>query len=163
MNDEFGTSVGLSADGGSLVVGAPGEDSAARGIGGDQESNAATNSGAVYVFRWSSSGNWAQEEYIKASNVDAADDFGESVSISADGTTLAVGAPGEDSAARGIGGEQESNAEERSGAVYVFRRDSVENWFQEAYIKKPRTLMAAVASALQWPSQPMERALRWGR
>ena len=46
--DEFGYSMAL--DGATLVVGAPVEASAASGINGDQLSNAAVGSGAVYSF-----------------------------------------------------------------------------------------------------------------
>src|SRR5690606_9618911 len=46
--------------------------------------------------------------YIKASNTDAGDGF-RRVSLSADGNTLAVGAPGEDSNATGINGNQDNN------------------------------------------------------
>lgn len=44
------TGLGLSADGKTLVVGALGEDSAARGVNGDQTDNSAENSGAAYVY-----------------------------------------------------------------------------------------------------------------
>jgi hypothetical protein len=46
----FDVAAALSGDGATLAVGAGFEDSAATGIGGDQTSNAATDSGAVYVF-----------------------------------------------------------------------------------------------------------------
>jgi hypothetical protein len=49
-NDTFGSSVALSADGTALAVGAAAEASAATGVNGDQTSNAAVNSGAVYVY-----------------------------------------------------------------------------------------------------------------
>jgi hypothetical protein len=49
------------------------------------------------------------QTYIKASNTDAADRFGWAVSLSADGQTLAVGAPFEDSNATGIDGNQLDN------------------------------------------------------
>lgn len=47
--DIFGQSVALSED--ALVIGAPFEASAAEGIDGDQSSNGAPRSGAVYVYR----------------------------------------------------------------------------------------------------------------
>ena len=47
---------------------------------------------------------WTQQAYIKASNIDADDNFGYSVSLSGD--TLAVGAPEEDSNATGINGDE---------------------------------------------------------
>jgi hypothetical protein len=117
--DYFGFSVSLSADGTRLAVGAFHEDSAATGVGGDQASNATLSSGAVYVFARSGT-TWAQEAYIKASNTGTNDGFGGSVSLSADGTRLAVGAEEEDSAARGVGGDQASNAATESGAVYLY-------------------------------------------
>ncbi len=53
---------------------------------------------------------WRQQAYVKASNTGAGDSFGLSVALSADGSTLAVGARLEDSAATGINGDQTSNA-----------------------------------------------------
>jgi hypothetical protein len=50
VNDQFGDSVALSADGATLVVGAFLEDSAATGTGGDQADNSSSASGSVYVF-----------------------------------------------------------------------------------------------------------------
>ncbi len=135
--DAFGLSVALSSDGSTLAVGAFQEGSAATGIGGDQASNAAENSGAVYVFRRAGS-MWSQEAYIKASNTGADDNFGYSVALSSDGSTLAVGARAEDSAATGIGGDQTSDAAFDSGAVYMFRRTG-SMWSQEAYIKASNT------------------------
>jgi hypothetical protein len=48
--DEFGSSLGLSRDGRTLVVGARGEDSNARGANGNQADNSVDESGAAYVF-----------------------------------------------------------------------------------------------------------------
>ncbi len=73
--------------------------------------------------------------YVKAPNTDAGDRFGDSVALSADGDTLAVGATGEDSGATGIGGDQADNLALRSGAVYVLVRDATGSWSQQAYIK----------------------------
>ncbi len=136
-NDLFGCSVALSADGSTLAVGAYGEDSAATGINGDQTSNAAADSGAVYVFTRTGT-TWSQQAYVKASNTGAGDYFGISVALSADGSTLAVGALHEDSAATGINGDQTSNAAASSGAVYVFTRTGT-TWSQQAYVKASNT------------------------
>jgi hypothetical protein len=62
----------------------------------------------------------SQQAYIKASNTDANDFFGGALSLSGDGSTLAVGASGESSGATGIGGNQASNSAWSAGAVYVF-------------------------------------------
>jgi len=63
---------------------------------------------------------WTQQAYVKASNTGAGDHFGTSAALSSDGTTLAVGATGEDSSATGIGGNQADNSAVGAGAVYVF-------------------------------------------
>jgi hypothetical protein len=117
--DQFGFSVSLSGDGNILAVGAIGESSAATGIGGNQTDNAAADAGAVYVFTRSVA-TWTQQAYVKASNTGAGDRFGTSAALSSDGTTLAVGATGEDSSATGIGGNQADNSAVGAGAVYVF-------------------------------------------
>ncbi len=48
--DEFGSSIALSGDGKTMVVGAHGEDSAAKGFDGNQADNSAAEAGAAYVF-----------------------------------------------------------------------------------------------------------------
>ncbi len=131
--DRFGSSLALS--GNTLAIGAYLEDSAATGINGDQTDNAASNSGAVYVFRRSGA-SWAQEAYLKASNTGANDRFGNSMALSDD--ILAVGALLEGSAATGIDGDQTDNSANNSGAVYVFRRSGT-SWAQEAYLKASNT------------------------
>ena len=74
--------------------------------------------------------------YFKASNTAANDGFGRQVAASADGSTIAVSAEGEDSNATGVGGDQGNNSAANSGAVYVFRRNG-RAWSQEAYLKPP--------------------------
>ena len=131
--DNFGVKVGLSADGDTLVVSAVGEDGGSPGVGGNQADNSASGSGAVYVFVRTAD-TWTQQAYVKASNPDAGDAFGQALALSGDGKTLAVGAYAEDSAATGIDGDQASNAATSAGAVYVFR--SVGGaWSQQAYVK----------------------------
>ncbi|MFS1525565.1 FG-GAP repeat protein [Microbulbifer sp. 2304DJ12-6] len=76
--------------------------------------------------------------YFKASNTDDGDYFGDSVSLSRDGNTLAVGAYGEGSNATGIDGDQANNDAFESGAVYVFVRTGT-TWTQQAYIKASNT------------------------
>ncbi|MEO7733068.1 MAG: DUF4215 domain-containing protein, partial [Kofleriaceae bacterium] len=76
--------------------------------------------------------------YLKASNANANDNFGTVVVLSADGTTLAVGAFREASAASGVNGDQGNNAVADAGAVYVFTR-SGGVWSQQAYLKASNT------------------------
>src|SRR5262249_51872413 len=80
------------------------------------------------------SGAPAQQAYVKASNTDSNDEFGFALAVSADGSTMAVGAYGEASTATGVGGNQTINTAQFAGAVYVFTRSGT-TWTQQAYIK----------------------------
>ena len=133
----FGARVSISADGNTLAVGAPGENSGATGINDFDNNAEAIRSGAVYLFG-RRQGGWSQQAYIKASNTGASDRFGASISLSGDGRSLAVGAPYETSAATGINGDQVDNSTLQAGAVYLFRRDDA-GWAQRAYIKASNT------------------------
>jgi len=137
MGDRFGYSLALSSDGATLAVSAPSEASNATGIGGAQSDNSAPDAGAVYVFTRAGS-TWSQEAYLKASNTDAGDFFGPPLSLSSDGSTLAVGANREGSNATGIAGDQTDNSAANAGAVYLFTR-SASAWSQQAYIKASNT------------------------
>jgi hypothetical protein len=86
-----------------------------------------------------------QTAYIKASNTGAGDQFGaggtllgDALALSADGSTLAVGAPVESSGVTGINGDQDDDSTYGAGAVYVFTADG-ENWTQQAYVKASNT------------------------
>lgn len=145
--DNFGNSLALSEDGKTLVVGASAEDNAFKGIIIDgseaSDSGTAVDSGAVYVYTKSNTGTWSQSAYIKASNTGASDLFGSSVAISKDGKTLAVGAPTEDNAAKGIitnGSETtDVGTVNNSGAVYLFTQSDSGEWSQSAYFKASNT------------------------
>jgi hypothetical protein len=112
--DHFGSPIALS--GGTLVVGALGEDSSATEAEAD---NSAPDTGAVYVFTHSN-GSWSQEAILKAANAEANDGFGGVVAVS--GNSVAVGSPFKDS----IGYSE--------GAVYVFNRSNGV-WSQNAFLK----------------------------
>ena len=116
--DDFGAAVSLSDDGDILAVGAYREDGA---------DNDLENSGAVYVYKYNSEmqrdRKWDQLFMLKIQENDL---FGKSVSLAADGETLAVGAHQEDS--------QKTN----SGAAYVFIFNG-ENWQQQGDIIKAST------------------------
>ncbi len=102
-NDNFGYSVSLSGNGNTLAVGANGDDD-----GGDLR-------GAVYLYTVAGS-SWGQSvtQVVKLSqfhssiSLDNGDSFGDSVSLSGDGSKLAVGASGDD------------DGEADSGAVYLY-------------------------------------------
>ena len=135
--DFYGSAMDASGD--VLVVGASREASSANQVNGNQASNGLAGAGAAYVLRKSGSGtqmSWTQEAYLKASNAGEQDWFGSAVAVSGD--WIAIGAPGEDSAATGQGGDQANNSVPNSGAVYIFRRvgsGAGAYWTQEAYLK----------------------------
>jgi len=133
QGDRLGFSVAI--DGNTLVVGAPGEDSAAIGVNGNQADDSAGNSGAVFVFT-RANGTWMQEAYLKPSNTGSGDDFGHSVAIAGD--TIVVGARDEESSATGVNGDDSDNSLPFAGAAYVFTRTDT-TWSQQAYLKASNT------------------------
>ena len=132
-HQNFGSAVALSDAGDELVVGAPGEASRYGGVGARQTDTSEAGAGAVYVFNRMSS-IWAQTVYIKALDPQADVKFGNSVSLSSDGATLAVGSLQEKSGATGWDGSQADTTYTEAGAAYLF--SSVTGvWAQTHYIK----------------------------
>ena len=131
--DLFGSSVAIYGD--SVVVGAPWEGSNATGVNGNQNNNNAFRSGAAYVFVRVGT-NWIQQAYLKASNSEANDGFGQAVALSGD--TIVVSALDERSNATGVNGNQSDNSVFVAGAAYVFVRSGT-NWSQQAYLKASNT------------------------
>ena len=102
--DYFGWSVSL--DGDTALIGADGDDDK-----GD-------DSGSAYVFTWSGS-SWTQQAKLLASDGDAHDVFGWSVSLSKD--TALIGAPYDDGVTD-------------AGSAYVFIRSGT-SWAQQAKMR----------------------------
>ncbi|WP_445361003.1 hypothetical protein ACJJIL_01215 [Microbulbifer sp. EKSA005] len=113
---EFGTALSLSDDGYTLAVGAFKEN-------GENDNFSA---GAVHIFS-RSNGGWVHSARLQADNQGNNDLFGYALSLSGNGSTLAVTAPSED-------GGLDGDSIEDSGAVYVFRNEEG-SWSQYAYIK----------------------------
>ncbi len=132
-HDRFGSSLSMSGD--SVAVGTWEEDSDATGVNGDQSSNLAPDSGAVYVFVRNGT-TWSQQAYLKASNTDGGDGFGSAVSVSGD--MLVVGAGCEASSATGVNGDQSDESAWGAGAAYVFVRNGP-TWTQQSYLKASNT------------------------
>ncbi|NIM43124.1 MAG: integrin [Hydrogenophaga sp.] len=114
----FGSKVSLSGAGDTLAVGAP------------ESSSTTPYGGSAYVFTGSGA-NWTQQVELKAPHDLAELSFGASVALSSDGTTLAIGARGDDS---GVVGDPLDGSASLSGAVHVFGRDGM-NWLHQAYLK----------------------------
>src|SRR6185436_14167636 len=89
--DIVGVAVAVSADGDTLAIGARAMD------GSGKFANPAQ--GLVHLYR-RAAGAWSYEATVQASNAVPQDDFGSTVSLSADGNTLAVGAADESDGAK---------------------------------------------------------------
>jgi hypothetical protein len=105
--DRFGVSVGLSADGNTAIVGAYLD-----------QVGANLNQGSAYVFT-RTAGVWTQQQKIVASDGAAGDWFGFATAISADGSTVIVGAYLDSIGANGS-----------QGSAYVFAR-AANVWSQQ--------------------------------
>ena len=93
----LGSAVSLSADGSVAAIGAY----------GDSEPNGRL-AGSVYIFESTGEG-WRRQAKLVADDGDDRDRFGRAVSLSADGTVAAVGAP-----------EDEGPNGDDAGSVYIF-------------------------------------------
>ena len=131
--DVFGSSIALEGD--TLVVGAPEEDG--NGVDGEAD-NSGNDAGAVYVFTRNGSGTWSQQQYLKLKLTDVlSNGFGFAVALK--GNKLAVTAPGDRGSATGVNGDQSDTSASRSGAAYLYTRDSMGVWSQPLYLKASNT------------------------
>jgi hypothetical protein len=138
--DSLGYSMAISDDGNTIAAGAADEDCLIPGInpaGCDKDQPMDNSSGAAYVFVRNGA-TWTQQAFLKSSNPAKQDWFGVRIAISGDGNTVAVGAPNEDSASKGINGKQDDNNAAEAGAVYYFTRTGA-TWVQQAYVKASNT------------------------
>ncbi len=101
-DDEFGCSVSINGD--YAVVGAHLED------------EAEDNSGAAYIFKRNGTA-WDTHDKIMASDAGESDNFGCSVAINGDYVV--------------IGASRKDEAEDNSGAAYIFKRNGTEWNFQD--------------------------------
>ncbi len=89
-------------------------------MGASSEDSADTNVGKAYVFTRSGT-TWTEQIEQLITTTGPIGAFGNSVALSADGSTLAVGASAEDSNASGIADNQADNSAANARAVYLFR------------------------------------------
>lgn len=112
--DKFGYDVAISGD--NLIVGAIWEASASTGVNGLQ-TNESFRAGAAYVYSRTGT-DWSQQAYLKASNTDDSDEFGNSVTVSGD--VFIAGSVRESSNATGIDGNANNDLAGFSGAAYIY-------------------------------------------
>lgn len=128
-----GGATGQNAIGGQgSAASRPSEAGAEHGGGAGSDAAGAANAGDSGAGGSSESGVDGDLLYFKASNPDAQDGFGQSLALWGD--WLAVGAPDESSNSTGIGGDEEDDSGDSSGAVYLFSRQA-SGWAQRAYVK----------------------------
>ena len=119
--DSLGYSMAISDDGNTIAAGAADEDCLIPGInpaGCDKDQPLGHIRRRRVRLR-------SQRDDVDAAGVPQVvepgqeDWFGVRIAISGDGNTVAVGAPNEDSAAKGINGKQDDDSAPEAGAVYV--------------------------------------------
>jgi len=94
-NDQFGTSVALSADGNVLAIGMPLDDSLGTNLDGDPSDDSSVEVGAVFVYERSGpTSPWQRRFFIKPATAQTGMQFGSSVALSSDGRAIAIGAQG---------------------------------------------------------------------
>lgn len=104
--EQFGTSVAISNDGSTIIIGAYFDD------------DKGPNSGSVFVFAKQSNGTYLQIQKLVALDGAARDYFGSSVTVSGDGSTLVVGA------------EHDGDKGDNSGSAYVFTKQANGSYLQ---------------------------------
>src|SRR5579859_7795910 len=114
QQDTFGSSVALSSDGRTALVGA---------------SSKSGQQGTAYVFT-DSGGTWIQQAELTASDGASADHFGCSVALSSDGRTALIGAL-----------DKTVNGQHGKGAVYVFTGDGA--WTQQTELTASKGAIAS--------------------
>lgn len=103
-------------------------------------------SGAAYVFLRDSAQQWTQFQYLKPSSPRPGGFFGRIIAVSADGGTIAIGAPKHHANSSGVVNgptamsiAQMSGDVPNRGAVFVFRRNGGTDFILEAFIQAEAT------------------------
>ncbi|MEM7277474.1 MAG: hypothetical protein AAF385_05045 [Pseudomonadota bacterium] len=135
VRDAFGTTLDIDAAGNVLVVGSNTEDSAPGADLANPSESLNDDYGAAYVFRRNGQG-WSYEQLLKPHVLDAQDLLSYSLSMSGDGTTIALGAPNEASSETGTYAMDIDSTAVSSGAVFLYRFDG-SSWLESQMIKGP--------------------------
>jgi hypothetical protein len=117
--DYFGNSLVINKEGNTIIVGA------------DREDTGGSNAGAAYIFTKNTSDIWSEKQKILSGDIQANDNFGNSVAINSNGTIALIGAKNEDT-----GGSN-------TGSVYVFTKNASDNWIQQQKIQASDRLASA--------------------
>ncbi len=115
-NNRFGLSVSLAADNNVALI-------------GEYNKNGKVI-GAAYIFVRDDKSRWSQQAKLLASDGKTSDSFGSSTALSAAGDMAVVGAYR----------VNETSSKYDSGAVYIFQRDSLGKWQQQARLRAVDTV-----------------------
>lgn len=127
----YPTFLSLSQNGNTLVFGKPGDTSVQTGVTNSPTASSnttgAVNAGAAFVLTRTGS-NWSERAYLKSPVAKASinagyDYFGSAIAVSGDGSTIAIGTPGDGSTSTSIiyGASAATDDSGQSvGSVFVF-------------------------------------------
>jgi hypothetical protein len=142
VSDFMGSSIDLSGD--RLLVGALNAGGDVSGVNAFGEDSSIFSGGAAYLYSRSSS-VWTTRAYIKPSNPDTGDQFGESLSVSGD--RIVIGSRLEDSNATVINGDGTDDTFANSGAAYAFGPPCATAPFSDVPTSHP------FCAAIEWMDQ----------
>ncbi|MCE2595824.1 FG-GAP repeat protein [Motilimonas cestriensis] len=123
-NQSFGLDLDLNSQGSTLVVGANGNQQWAE-------------SGA-YIYEYKEANNWQHSQTLQIADLSILNNFGSSVSLSDDGQFLVVGDKSDNS---GLIESPSDTSAEKSGAVYLFKRQG-NAWDSGTFLKSKEILAA---------------------
>jgi len=137
----FGTSIALSGDGNSIIIGASQENCPVTGVNGDESTTSIYAHGAAYIYTRAGAA-WSKEAFLKPYYLySSLTFFGASVAISYDGNTVAVCNSGDDSYDSGINTEPPDYwgaGDYNYGSVLVYYKTGT-TWAKQSYIKPAQT------------------------
>jgi hypothetical protein len=118
----FGSRVAVSGDGQTIAVGDTRDNGTGWGPRAAPLVGGTAATGAVYVYRRSSTGNWSLVNMVKPNYNPDPDGltFPWGVLLSGTGKTLLVPSPYDSSSASGIGGDWANQDRDRSGAIFLY-------------------------------------------
>ncbi|HEU4780954.1 MAG TPA: hypothetical protein VFS58_13810 [Steroidobacteraceae bacterium] len=116
----WGEALEFSRHGEFLAIGDPSARIFGAGVSDPMIGSERDGAVVIYKHRPDSIPQWYSFKTVKAPNPSADDAFGTSVAFGGTGWYLAIAAPQEDSAARGVDGDQTSETATDSGAVYLY-------------------------------------------
>lgn len=121
----FGAAVAVSGDGATVAVSEP--------FNANANANALPRLPRTHVF--TGAGVWAPDSTLAPPAIDTASSHGWSLALSADGRTLAIGAPSDRGSASGLSGDNGERTVNLAGALRLYHRTGLGAWSDPVYVK----------------------------